>query len=111
MAHPYPPHLASFDYIGRYRYALTFVTDERRVVFTEAEPVDQVLTQILRACTEKAFAVIAYCFMSDHLHLVVEGEKTDSDCKAFIKAAKQYSAYYFKRATATSCGSGTATNG
>ena len=36
--------------------------------------------------------------MPDHAHLVVDGERNDSDCLAFIKAAKQYSGYYFKQA-------------
>jgi putative transposase len=98
MTHPYPPHWASFDYIGRHRYALTFVTDKRRLVFTEGAPVDLVLAQILRACSENTFEIIAYCTMPDHLHLVVEGTTDASDCKAFIKSAKQYSGYYYKQA-------------
>jgi len=35
--------------------------------------------------------------MPDHLHLIVSGERDDSDAKAFIKSAKQYSGYYFAR--------------
>src|SRR6185295_14561323 len=86
MTHPYPPRWASFPYLGGHRYALTFVTDTRRPVFVEAGPVDLVLSQILRAATEERFAVIAHCFMPDHLHLVVGGQDADSDCKAFIKS-------------------------
>jgi REP-associated tyrosine transposase len=33
--------------------------------------------------------------MPDHLHLLVEGETTGSDCKRFIARSKQYSGYYF----------------
>jgi len=36
--------------------------------------------------------------MPDHLHLIVEGDRDDSDGKALVKAAKQYSAYHFKQA-------------
>jgi putative transposase len=54
--------------------------------------------QILRASKEKRMAVVAYCFMPDHLHLIVTGEDDESDCKAFIKAAKQYSSYGHKAA-------------
>jgi REP-associated tyrosine transposase len=53
------------------------------------------LQQIARAATETRFAVVAYCFMPDHLHLLVEGETTGSDCKRFIARSKQYSGYYF----------------
>ena len=35
--------------------------------------------------------------MPDHVHLVVRGVVDNSDCKAFIKAAKQYSGFYFKK--------------
>jgi len=35
--------------------------------------------------------------MPDHLHLLVEGTGDDSDCRRFIKSAKQYSGYYFEK--------------
>ena len=35
--------------------------------------------------------------MPDHVHLLVRGLDASSDCKAFIKAAKQYSGYYYRR--------------
>jgi putative transposase len=73
------------------------VTDARRAVFIDGEIVDLALRQILRAGTEKRFVVLAYCFMPDHLHFVVGGVADDSDCKSYIKAAKQYSAYYYKK--------------
>lgn len=98
MTHPYPPHLAGFDYLGRYHYSLTFVAQNRRLVFTEAASVEQVLAQILRAGREKQFEITAYCFMPDHLHMLVKGLADASDCRAFVKAAKQYSGYYFAKA-------------
>jgi putative transposase len=98
MTHPYPHRCSSFDYRGRYRYALNFTTLERRRVFVDAASVNLVWTQIVRAGTEKGFEVIVYCFMPDHLHLVVEGLSDIADCKAFIKSAKQYSEYYYRRA-------------
>lgn len=66
--------------------------------FTSATVVVLVWTQFLRAASEKHFEVAAYCFMPDHLHLVVEGLADDSDLKAFVRLAKQYSAYYYARA-------------
>jgi len=98
MAHPYPHHCSSFDYRGRSRYALNFSTLERRRIFVDAASVSLVWTQIVRACTEEGFEVIVYCFMPDHLHLIAGGEDEAADCKAFIKAAKQYSGYYFSQA-------------
>ena len=98
MAHPYPPRWAAFSYVGRYQYSLTFVTDARRSVFVDRETVDLVLKQILRAAAEERFALIAYCFMPDHVHLIVAGADDNADCKRFIRAAKQYSGYYYSQA-------------
>jgi putative transposase len=56
-----------------------------------------VRSQFALAARETAFAVIAYCFMPDHVHLAVNGETADSDCRRFIKLAKQYSGFYYAR--------------
>jgi putative transposase len=92
-----PGHLKTFDYRGLHRYSLTFCTDFRRRVFTDADNVELVKPQILRAAAQSGFAVVAYCFMPDHLHLLVEGLHDDADCLRFIKFAKQYSGFYFSQ--------------
>ena len=93
----HPEHLKAFGYVGFYRYFLTFCTLERRQHFTTHAHVDVVLLQIQRAAIEQQFAIAAYCFMPDHLHLLVEAREEDSDVRRFIKAAKQYSGFYFKQ--------------
>ena len=93
-----PGHLKTFSYLGLHRYSLTFCTDHRRHLLVDPAVVSLVLTQISRAAAENRFAVIAYCFMPDHLHLLIEGRSDASDCKRFIARAKQYSAFYFSRA-------------
>src|SRR4051812_2080022 len=93
-----PGHLKSFDYLGLNRYFLTFCTLNRRRSFTTTDCVDVVLQQILRAAGNHAFAILAYCFMPDHLHLLAQGETEASDGLEFIKRAKQLSAYYYKKA-------------
>jgi len=93
-----PDHLKTFDYRGLHRYSLTFCTDYRKRVFIHDSVVTLVANQILRAATDTHFALIAYCFMPDHLHLVTEGLRDDSDCLRFIKLAKQYSGFYFSQA-------------
>ena len=93
-----PGHLTAFDYLGLHRYSLTYCTNQRRPVFTKQEVVTLVLTQISRAAGENQFDIIAYCFMPDHLHLLVEGTADSSDCRQFIARLKQYSGYYFSAA-------------
>ena len=93
-----PDHLHGFSYIGYQRYSLTFCTKDRKKRFVSKDAVDLVLAQISRAATEQAFAILAYCFMPDHVHLLVEGRAEHSDCRQFIARAKQYSGFYFSKA-------------
>ena len=69
----YPRHLPAFDYRGPHRYFLSFCTADRHFAFAEAAAVYLVRGQFLRAADRHLFAVLAYCFMPDHLHLLVEG--------------------------------------
>ena len=96
-----PGHAVSFDYLGLHRYSLTFCTNYRTRFFTEKSRVDVVFEQILRSATENEFGIIAYCFLPDHLHLLVEGLSDVSNGLVFIDRAKQYSGYYFKKAFRT----------
>src|SRR5687767_7777334 len=99
MAHPYPAHNSRLPYTGRHRYFLTFCTHNREPIFLDGAHVLLVRTQILRAAREERCDVPAYCFMPDHVHLIVAGRDDSSDAKMFIKLSKQYSGYYFKKAT------------
>jgi len=92
-----PGHLKTFDYLGLHRYFLTFCTNYRRHAFQNGDVVNLVLAQISRTARESAFELLAYCFMPDHLHLLVEGTGDNSNCRRFIKSAKQYSGYYFEK--------------
>ncbi len=67
-----------------------------------AEHVELVHAQILRAATDEHVAVIAYCFMPDHVHLLAEGQRDDADCRRFITRAKQFSGFYYKKTFAES---------
>ena len=97
MSHPYPPHRDWLPYVGKHRYSLTFRIEHGARVFEETANVDLVLTQFLRAATRCGFEVTTYCFMPDHVHLIVSGERGDADLKAFVARAKQSSGFYFKR--------------
>ena len=93
----YPRHLATFDYVGAYAYFLTFCTFQRNRLFLTAESVAIVHEQILRVCDVHKFQIDAYCYMPDHLHLVVAAIGSDSNLKQFITRAKQSAAFYFKK--------------
>ena len=95
----YPEHLRGFEYRGPFRYLMTICTHQRALYFIDERHVALVSEQFQRASREQAFAVITYCFMPDHVHLLVEGERDDADLKRFTKCAKQYSGFYFRQAT------------
>jgi putative transposase len=92
-----PEHLKTFDYTGIHRYFLTFCTYERRSRFLTQERVDVVYEQFRRASAEEGFALSAYCFMPDHVHLLVEGLSDNSDCRRLIARAKQLSGFHYKK--------------
>jgi putative transposase len=69
----------------------------RTPLFTTRQHVDLVYGQILRGAGEQGAAILAYCFMPDHLHLLIEMRADVSDCLRFISRAKQYSGFHFQR--------------
>lgn len=95
LGHPAP--LRDFDYVGMHYYSLTWCCADRQFLFTEQDQVDLVREQILRACKETQFEVVADCYMPDHVHQLIHGRASTSNGLAFIKRAKQYSGFYFKK--------------
>src|SRR5690606_35429318 len=69
----------------------------RRRLFTDPALVDSVGSQFLQTAEECALAVLAYCFMPDHLHAVVLGGAADADLRRFLDRAKQRTGYMFAR--------------
>jgi len=94
----YPEHLPGFSYVGCHRYFLTFCTHERRTLFECAETVDATWAHFLRTAIEEDIEIVAYCFMHDHVHMVVEGKSESADLKRFICRAKQRSGYAYGKA-------------
>ena len=92
---PRRPRLDPAHYIGFQRYFLTFCTTRRRPWFAQADVVQSVLEQILQSAALFDVAVIAYCFMPDHVHLLIESCSENADVAAFVHQAKQRSGYAF----------------
>ena len=91
-----PEHIKGFDYLGPRQYFLTFCTHSRRRCFVTDDAVATVRTQIERAAAEQDIALLAYCYMPDHVHLLAEGKAENSDCLRFIARGKQFSGYHYK---------------
>jgi len=60
-------------------------------VFEDSGVVRNALIQIRLTARVEHFAILAYCFMPDHVHLLVEGLNEQSDLRRFAKMSKQRS--------------------
>ena len=77
---------------------MTLTCAARRTAFAKKDLVESSI-EALRSCADKhGFAVLAYCFMPDHLHLLVEGG-AGSDLPRFVKDFRQRTGYAYRRAS------------
>jgi putative transposase len=95
-----PQRIAGFNYVGPHRYFLTICTHRREPRFTRPDVVASAMLQFRRTAAVEGFTFPAYCWMPDHLHLLVEGTAPPSDLKRFTKLAKQRSGAVYKRRNA-----------
>ncbi len=86
-------------YLGQQWCFLTACTEGRAPWLKVPSLVDRHLALLSEEAKEKSFLIQAYCFMPDHLYLLVSGQRPRSDCLAFINTFKQRSAFAFKQAT------------
>ncbi len=92
-----PHRLSGFSYLGLHRYSLTFCVQGRTHVFINPKVVCEVLEQISQAAAAHRFEILAYCFMPDHLHLLVEARSSDSDLISFANLVKQRTSFTFRQ--------------
>ncbi|MGE5243060.1 MAG: REP-associated tyrosine transposase [Betaproteobacteria bacterium] len=94
-----PHRLPAFPYIGSQRYFLTFCACNRRTVFTTDVIVTTMLAQISQSSIRHAFAVLAYCFMPDHLHLLLAATSDSACLIPFAHDAKQRTGFRYRQMT------------
>lgn len=71
-------------------------TWQRQQVFVNAVQVQRYNEMLIDAAHNTGFRLLAYCFMPDHLHLLVEGSE-GTDLAQLMKAFKQVSSHDYKR--------------
>ena len=91
------PRLKNFDYKGHYRYFITICTHDKVQLFRDNILVEQLIKSLRDKSDVFGFKVWTFCFMPDHLHLLLEGKSPDSDLKRFISSFKQHTGYHFKK--------------
>ena len=94
--------LKGFEYKGSYRYFVTICTSDKKPLFTDSTLVAWLIELLREQSKLFGFQVWAYCFMPDHLHLLIQGEHDDSDMRRFVSAYKQQAGFYYKKKTGSS---------
>jgi putative transposase len=85
--------LAGFSYVGKHAYSITCCTFARRPLFRDSAVVADVAAQLLKHSSQEHFAVLAYCFMPDHVHSLLEGLEESSDLRRLMTRWKQGTGY------------------
>jgi putative transposase len=68
---------------------------QQRPLFTDQTIVNDLVQHLLRTCVERQFELVAYCFMPDHLHLLVQGIREDSQLPKFCEVLRQRLAHSY----------------
>ena len=95
----YPLRIAGFDYQGLHRYFLTLCAFRRSPVFCSSHVVTPVLSQFRQAASREPYALLAYCFMPDHVHMLLEARGEFADFRRFVTTAKQKAGYWYSQET------------
>ena len=98
----HPHRLAPAHYRGFYHHFLTASTYGRRPAFTDPMLCAAATAQLFQSGTKHGFAILAYCLMPDHIHVLVEAERADAD---FLRSAhlwRQLSGFWERKRTGRS---------
>ena len=83
------------NYVGPIAIFVTLCCHNRRPYFANADLCNFTLEILRETAATRDFAVHAYCFMPDHLHVLVEGLSPSSDFLNCIKTFKLRSSRKF----------------
>jgi putative transposase len=84
------------EYIGVKAYSLTLATAGRTRFFEDEQIVSLCLGTLKETAERCNFDVYAYCFMPDHLHLLVGSDQQEADLIDFVKRFKQKAGWWFR---------------
>jgi putative transposase len=88
--------LAPEVYQGPGTFSVTISTATRSPLLKQPDTVDMCTAALAEIASQHGMDVLAYCFMPDHLHLLIEA--ASGNLIQFMKAFKQMSGYHHRRA-------------
>ena len=94
-----PPRVLGLDYLGPRRYFVTSCTYRRLNWLVDEQQARKIAQQISPFFEARGFAVLAYCLMPDHVHLLLEGVIEAANLAEAVRAWKQRTGFDWKRRT------------
>jgi len=90
------------SYTGKRTYFVTQCCHERRRYFADPVRCEWLLRHLRGISTAHSFAILAYCIMPNHIHLLVDGLLPTSDFLHFMKTLKIKTSREFASGNGTS---------
>jgi putative transposase len=90
-------------YVGEQLVAVTACIEHRNRPFEVPELTGAFISELRTALEFHDCLAPIYCFMPDHLHLIVKGTKETSDTRAAVEKFKQKTGWWFKQNLPTVC--------
>ncbi len=87
-------------YVQQRAYSVTICTFNRQRHFLTSSHVEFCLNHLKSAC-KQSWEIYAYCFMADHLHLLMAPTNEDQNLIKTIATFKQLTGFHFKKTTGT----------
>jgi len=85
------------NYSGKRLYFVTICCQDRQTLLRDGTTVSRMLAILRDLSSRHEFAVHAYCFMPDHLHLLCEGLSHGSRLLHFVSRFKQHTGFEHRR--------------
>ena len=96
-----PGRFPDFNYIGLHTYFLTICTENRQRAFDDFPFGKWAAAQLLQRARPRGVAVIAYCIMPDHAHLVLQGLNDAADLRSLILSWNTRTGFAWREAHGT----------
>lgn len=97
MIHKRPVRLPREDYLGQRTVSFDAVTAGRSKLFLSANHVQPLIGYLAEAAKASSCVVPIYCFMPDHLHVMIKGLEDHSDALAAFNKFKLRSGKWMHR--------------
>jgi REP-associated tyrosine transposase len=84
-------------YVGYKTVAFTICVKDNQKLFISEEVFENIEQKLITSLQHYKCSANVYLFMPDHLHLIVEGHKVDSNIKMSIELFKQKTGYWLSK--------------